>query len=91
MRSENVLLESSSDDTLRKRLFERIYKNPTFAAFADSENPPVHIIVEGGGVILTGVVDRQIDASVAETIARNTFGVRNVENRLRVATSIPSP
>ena len=86
-----VLSESSSDIALRKRLFDRIYQDPSFADFADSTSPPIHIIVEASGVILTGAVDRPIHASVAEMIARNTFGVRRVENRLRVAASPRSP
>ena len=86
-----VLSEVSSDNALRKRLFDRIYQDPSFADFADSTNPPIHIIVEASGVILMGVVDRRIHAAVAEMIAQNTFGVRRVENRLRVASSSRSP
>ena len=38
---------------------------------------------EGGRVTLTGAVNSNIEKVKAESIARSTFGVFSVENRLR--------
>jgi osmotically-inducible protein OsmY len=46
-------------------------------------NPPIHIIVEHG-VTLTGAVGSKVERQKAEMIARTTFGVFNVENRLLI-------
>ena len=43
----------------------------------------IHIIVNGGHVILTGVVDSKTDADVAAIQANSTPGVFSVENDLR--------
>jgi len=48
-------------------------------------NPPIHLIVENGRVTLTGAVGSEVERVKAEMIARSTFGVFNVENKLRVA------
>jgi osmotically-inducible protein OsmY len=39
--------------------------------------------VENGHVTLTGVVNSEVERRVAEAIARSTFGVFSVDNRLR--------
>ena len=79
-----VLPTSSSDQKLREQLFQQIYENPLFSEYADQRNPPVHILVEAQGVILTGVVDEVLLRMVAEGLVLNTFGVRSVQNRIRV-------
>ena len=80
-----VLPSSSSDDELRRRLFDGIYGNQLFAQYANRTHPPIHIIVDGPNVMLTGAVRNKIEKIQAESIARSTFGVINVDNRLRVA------
>jgi len=79
-----VLSSSSEDERMRKRLFKRIYEDPSFEEFAELPNPPVHIIVDSKYVTLTGIVSSQIEKLAAEAIVRTTFGVRSVDNRLRV-------
>lgn len=79
-----VLSSLSGDDRMRERLFRRIYEDPAFAEFADSANPPIHIIVEAQHVTLTGIVDTRLLQMSAEAIVRTTFGVRGVRNELRV-------
>ena len=79
-----VLSDSSEDQSLRERLFRRIYEDPTFAEFVDAPNPPIHIIVESKHVTLTGVIDTLILRMSAEAIVRTTFGVRTVRNEVRV-------
>lgn len=79
-----VLPDSASDVRLRKQLYRGVYEEGAFSAFAGSNNPPVHIIVERGAVTLTGVVDSILQSMSAEGVVRSTFGVRSVYNKLRV-------
>lgn len=55
-----------------------------------TQDPPlgyhaIHIIVNNGNVILTGVVDSQSDADIAAIQANLTPGVFSVENDLQIA------
>lgn len=55
-----------------------------------TQDPPIgyhaiHIIVNNGNVILTGVVDNKTDADVAAIQANATPGVFSVENDLQIA------
>ena len=79
-----VLPVSIHDDQIRWTLASRIYNDTVFEASASWPNPPVHIIVKGGRVTLTGVVNSQVERRVAEVIARGTFGVFSVENKLKL-------
>ncbi|HSF19787.1 MAG TPA: BON domain-containing protein [Vicinamibacteria bacterium] len=79
-----VLPNSSADQKLRETLFRQIYENPLFSEYAGQRNPPIHILVEAQGVVLTGVVDEVLQRMVAEGLVLNTFGVRSVQNRIRV-------
>ena len=79
-----VQSDDSGDQRLRRNLFRRIYDDPSFAEFADNPNPPIHIIVDGKHVTLTGAVDTLVQQMAAEAIVRTTFGVRSVRNQIRV-------
>ena len=79
-----VLPVSIHDDQIRSTLASQIYNHTLFEASALRSNPPVHIIVKGGRVTLTGVVNSQVERRVAEAIARGTFGVFSVENKLKL-------
>lgn len=79
-----VLSNSMSDARLRQVLANRLYRDPTFSDFASMPIPPIHIIVRGSRVILTGVVNSQLMKQKAESIIRQTPGVLSVESRLRV-------
>jgi hyperosmotically inducible protein len=81
-----TLPTSIHDDRLRASLTYRIYGDPTFREYAARVNPPIHIIVEGGRVSLTGAVRSKVEKVKAESIARSTFGVFAVENRLQVGS-----
>lgn len=80
----DVLPVSAFDDQLRYAIATQIYGDSTFVRYSVQATPPIHIIVEHGRVTLTGVVDSELERRVAETIARGTFGVMGVDNRLRV-------
>jgi osmotically-inducible protein OsmY len=75
------------DDQIRYAIARRIYGDDLFVRYATRANPPVHIIVERGAVTLTGTVASEVERRVAETIARGTFSVMSVMNKLRVDRS----
>lgn len=81
-----TLSVSIHDQRLRATLVRRIYGDPLFRTYAFRSQPPIHIVVEGGRVVLTGAVRSKVEKRFAETIARSTFGVFRVENRLVVAS-----
>ena len=76
---------SIHDDRLRRSLARQIYRDPLFSTYAFHAYPPIHIVVENGRVTLAGAVGSEVERVKAEMIARTTFGVFNVENRLVVA------
>jgi osmotically-inducible protein OsmY len=77
---------SRFDDQLRYAIARQIYGDPLFVHYAVQVNPPVHIIVEHGNVTLTGVVFSEVERRKAEAIARGTFAVMSVSNKLRTET-----
>lgn len=85
VRSEvRTLPVSLFDDQLRYAIARKIYGDPLFWNYAVQVNPPIHIIVEHGAVTLTGVVTSEVERRKAEVIARGTFAVMSVTNKLRV-------
>jgi hyperosmotically inducible protein len=74
------------DQKLRAALLYRIYGDSMFREYASRVNPPIHIVVERGRVALTGAVRSEVERRKAEVIARSTFGVFAVDNRLLVAS-----
>jgi hyperosmotically inducible periplasmic protein len=85
VRSKVATLPTSLfDDQLRYAVARQIYGDSLFSRYAIQANPPVHIIVERGNVTLTGVVFSEVERRKAEAIARGTFSVMSVTNKLRV-------
>jgi hyperosmotically inducible protein len=74
------------DQKIRAALLYRIYGDSMFREYASRANPPIHIVVERGRVALTGAVRSEVEKRKAEHIARSTFGVFAVENRLSVGS-----
>jgi hyperosmotically inducible protein len=74
------------DQRLRSILAYRIYRDSLFREYALRANPPIHVVVERGRVVLTGAVRSNVEKRKAEHIARSTFGVFSVENRLTVGS-----
>jgi hyperosmotically inducible protein len=85
-----VLPASMNDDQLRRALADAIYRDPVFTNYAIQPDPPIHIIVEGGRVTLTGVVRSELERLKAESIARSVFGVLSVESRLQLESESSS-
>ena len=79
-----VLPVSLFDDQLRYAVARGIYGDSLFARYAIEADPPVHIVVERGNVTLAGVVFSEVERRKAEAIARGTFSVMSVTNRLRI-------
>ena len=85
LRSEiRVLPVSPSDDRLRAQLYRNIYGDSFFEGFAQQAHPPIHIIVDGSRVTLTGAVRSNVEKMKAASIANSTFRVTQVENRLQI-------
>lgn len=80
-----VLPTSSTDDQIRERAARLIYNNPTFENYANNVNPPIHIIVDNGHVILEGVVDSNYAKGLAGNIVRFDTDALSVDNQLMVA------
>ncbi|HEX7484654.1 MAG TPA: BON domain-containing protein [Vicinamibacterales bacterium] len=80
----STLPVSTFDDELRVAIASQIYRDPLFWNYAIQVNPPIHVVVENGHVTLTGVVNSEVERRKAETVARTTFGVFSVDNRLRL-------
>lgn len=78
---------SQGDTRLRAAISRAIYGDPMFYEYAFRTNPPIHIIVENGRVTLTGVVRSEVERRRAASIARSTFGVFSVENKLELSSA----
>ena len=79
-----VLPASLGDDRLRAIIANTIYRDPTFSNYASQAIPPIHIIVRNSSVLLTGVVNSEVERRQAENIVRHIPGIIGVQNALRV-------
>jgi hyperosmotically inducible protein len=82
-----VLPASKSDDELRVGIANAIYGNSAFVNYATQVNPPIHIVVERGRVVLEGVVANQVDRALAYSIA-SMFQAFSVKNALRTEEEV---
>jgi hyperosmotically inducible periplasmic protein len=76
---------SGYDDSLRLRLARAIYRDPVLSRYAMDPQAPIRILVDNGHVGLYGVVDSQMDKTMAFMRASGAFGAFSVENHLQVA------
>ena len=79
-----VLPASLADDRLRATIANTLYRDPAFSNYASQAVPPVHIIVRNSSVLLTGVVNNEVERRQAENIVRHIPGIIGVQNALRV-------
>lgn len=84
-----VLPVSPFDDGLRYRISRAIYSNPSFWNYASMSNPPIHIIVEGGHVTLSGVVNSNVERMLAGSLAIGN-GELSVTNSLKTDAEVKS-
>lgn len=73
---------SRSDDRIKEDVNDRLSDDP----FIDASD--IDVSVTNGEVTLTGTVDHRSTKRRAEDIAESISGVKNVENRLRVGSSL---
>jgi hyperosmotically inducible protein len=79
-----VLPASLGDDRLRSIIANTLYRDPTFSNYASQAVPPIHIIVRNSSVLLTGVVNSEVERRQAENIVRGISGIIRVQNALRI-------
>jgi len=79
-----VLPASIGDDRLRNIVANALYRDPAFSNYAAQAVPPIHIIVRNSSVLLTGVVNSEVERRQAESIVRGISGIIGVQNNLRV-------
>jgi hypothetical protein len=70
---------SRSDDRIEEEINETLARDPEIDA---SE---IEVKVENGVVTLTGTIDEREQKREVEDLVENVFGVKEVENRLRVS------
>jgi hyperosmotically inducible protein len=83
----SVLPLSPTDDQLRHRIARAIYRNENFTQYANQAVGPIHIIVENGRVMLTGVVASDMDRVLAG-MAAHQFPAFSVTNRLKTDAEV---
>jgi len=74
---------SGFDADLRRQLSRAIYRNNLFDRYAFQANPPIHIVVDGGRVTLTGVVGSPVEQAALGHIARQSMAF-SVDNKVEV-------
>lgn len=85
-----VLPLSPFDDDLRIRVARAIYRDPALSRYAIQAVPPIHIIVNKGQVTLEGVVNNELEKTVAFHRASGAgLSLGQVVNNLRVENSKP--
>ncbi len=70
--------ETIKDEEIKQAINDAFFQDPRVFSFH------VDVIVENGKVTLSGVVDNLRARSAAEQVARNTYGVWDVDNHIRV-------
>ena len=81
----NVLPTSQFDDDSRIRVAQAIYGDPALQKYALNPAKPIRIIVDNGRVDLEGVVDSEMDKTIAGTRAKTVPNIFSVQNNLVVA------
>lgn len=74
---------SNFDDRIRLQLVRAIYGSSVGFRYGLDPQAPIRIVVNNGHVGLYGVVDSEVDRTVAMMRARSVFGVFDVQNHLR--------
>ena len=78
-----TLSTSQGDRRLRRSIMRQLARNLHFERLARMPNPPFHIVIDNGIVLLIGYVQGQIELIEMQRIVGQTQGVLRVENRLQ--------
>lgn len=82
-----VLPLSPMDNQIRMATLRAIYGNSPLGIYGRQPIPAIHIIVKNGNVTLEGVVNNEMDKSLAYIRANGVSGVFSVTNKLVVERS----
>ena len=75
---------SSTDIKASAEFYREIFGSGGLSRYARGANPSLHIIVNNGHVLLTGVVANRMDAQLAAAAATRVPGVFSVQSQLRI-------
>jgi hyperosmotically inducible protein len=78
-----VLPLSPNDDRIRIAVTRAVYGNTVLNRYALGAVPAIHIVVKNGNVTLEGLVNNDMERSVANIAANGVAGVFGVTNNLR--------
>ena len=78
-----ILSPSQSDNRLRRSIIRQLARSTHFERLAMMPNPPFHIVINNGIVLLVGYVQGQIELLEMQRIVAQTQGVLRVENQLQ--------
>jgi hyperosmotically inducible protein len=78
-----VLPLSPFDDQIRLRVARALFRDSSLSRYAMQAVPPIHIIVENGNVTLEGVVNSELEKTIAGMRASSVLNF-GVTNNLRV-------
>ena len=77
-----TLSPSQSDSRLRRSIIRQLARNTHFERLVMMSNPPFHIVINNGVVLLVGYVQGQIELIEMQRIVAQTQGVLRVDNQL---------
>ena len=78
-----ILSPSQGDNRLRNSIIRQLARSTHFERLVHRPNPPFHIVINNGIVLLVGYVQGQIELLEMQRIVAQTQGVLRVENRLQ--------
>ena len=77
-----TLPPAQGDNRLRRSIIRQLARSTHFERLVRMPNPPFHIVINNGIVLLVGYVQGQIELLEMQRIVGQTHGVLRVENRL---------
>ncbi len=78
-----ILSPSQGDNRLRRSIIRQLARSTHFERLVMMPNPPFHIVINNGIVLLVGYVQGQIELLEMQRIVAQTQGVLRVENQLQ--------
>jgi hyperosmotically inducible periplasmic protein len=87
---DNIEVDPASpmDDNIRMQVARAIYGYPALNKYAINPVRPIRITVQNGHVQLYGMVDNDMDRTLAFTQARQVPGIFSVDNYIQVAGKV---
>lgn len=79
-----VLPLSPFDNGIRIRAYNAIFGFPALSRYAINARPPIRILVKNGNITLAGVVNNELDRTLAYNRLRALPGAFSVTNQLRL-------